>query len=423
MAITQTSPPVIEGVCKVGEELTATPGTYEGGEIKNTKWFYSENGGADWIVRGLAKSTTLTAADVGRVFKVTDVVQEGEEEPEEFDSERTGVVYPADTTIGTVTIGGPATGLVGEAVSFSASNTGDSEYLAYAWQVEGANCTIADDTSNPVSITFEEPAAAAKITVTVSTPDNTCTDNPQTAEKVYDSQVLPPEPEPGAPLEKKTDTVLEGLPFVGEILTIVPGTAQGGVEPYTTSYSWQRGDQGTWHDIDGFTQDAYSPGADDINFSIRGVTTVTDSEGAELVLPSMGTTPVTEQPDAIDPDSPFSGWAQYNIANLVHNYRLWHNRDLQVGMVDHQTFTIQGIGRLDDMGRVVSTPTDGETLMVWNWLCFHWTGTIETVGNQASVFKLSCAGTGRFVPSGGAEATVIGKPPFSEEPPAEGGEE
>ena len=422
MAITQTSPPVITGVCKVGEELTATPGVYESGEIKNTKWYYSENGGADWTVKGLTKSHLLTAEDVGRVFKVADVVQEGEEDPEEFDSAKTGVVYPADTTIGTVSIGGPATGLVGEAISFSANNTGDSEYLTYAWEVEGegVNCDIADSASNPVNITFSEPAAAAKIKVTVSTVDTTCTDNPQTAEKVYDSQVLPPEPEPGAELEKKTDTVLDGVPFVGEILTIIPGTAQGGKEPYVTTYSWQRGDQGTWHTIDGFKTEAYSPNKDDIGFSIRGVATITDSEDAELVLPSLGTTPVVEQPEVIDPDSGFSGWVQYNIANLLYHYRQWHKRDLVIGAIDHQTFTVTGAGRMEDLGRAASTPTDGEIVMVWNWLVFHWTGTIENVGEGAAgVFKLSCVGSGRFVPSGGVAATIIGLPPFAQAPEEE----
>ena len=436
MAITQTSPPVITGVCKVGEELTATPGVYESGEIKNTKWYYSENGGADWTVKGLTKSHLLTADDVGRVFKVADIVQEGEADPEEFDSAKTGVIYPADANIGTVSVTGPSTGVVDEAVEFTCAVDGDADenLLAVAWTVEDAegqaigNASIADASANPVSITFAEPAVACRVVATVSSIQTNVVDSPASGSAVYDSQVPspPPTPDPDlpdagdGPLAKLTDSVLEGVPFVGQILTIIPGAAQGGKEPYSTVYSWERGDQGTWHTIDGYDQEAYSPGGNDLGFSIRGVATIVDADGTELRLPTLGTTPVAEEPDPINPDSEFSGWAQYNIANLIFNYRRWHNRDLQVGMIDHQTFTIQGIGRLDDLGRAAATPTDGEILMVWDWLKFHWTGSMENMGTGTSgIFKLSCMGTGRFVPSGGVEALIVGLPPFAEAPEEE----
>jgi len=397
MSISQISPPVITGVCKVGEELTATPGTYSSGEIKNTKWYYSENGGADWIVKGLTRTHLLTAEDVGRVFKVADVVQEGEEDGE-FDSEKTGVIYPADTTIGEVTIGGPVTGLVGEAVSFSASNSGDSQYLTYAWKVEGANCTIADPTSNPVSITFQEPAAAAQITCTVDTPDNTCTDKPVDGVKVYDSQVLPPEPEPGEPLAKKTDTVLEGEPFTGNILTIIPGTAQGGTEPYTETYSWEWGTDGSWTTIDGYAGLSYSLGETDKGKSVRGVVTITDAAGAELRLASLGTGIVADEPEQIVPGGELNGNAQYQAASILYWYRRWHNRDFVVTPVSSSTFTLTPNGKLEDFGRMAYTPTEGEKELVIGWLANRWDGDIAVDG---TAITMTCVGGGNFHPSGG----------------------
>ena len=400
MAITQTSPPVITGECKVGEELTATSGTYASGEVKNTKWYYSDNGGTDWAVKGLFTTRLLTAEDVGRIFKVADVVQEGEADPEEFDSEKTGVVYPADTTIGPVTISGPATGVVGEAVNFTADNTGDSEYLTYAWVVEGegVNCEIADATSNPVAITFSEPAAAANITVTVSTVDNTCTDSPQTAEKVYDSQVTPPEPEPGAELGKKTDTVLEGEPFTGKILTIIPGTAQGGKEPYTETYSWEWGTDGSWDVIDGFAGLSYSLGETDKGKSVRGVVTITDAAGAELRLASLGTGIIDDEPDQIVEGGELNGNAQYQAASILYWYRRWHNRDFVVTPVNSSAFTLTHNGKLGDFGRMAYTPTEGEKELVIGWLANRWDGDIAVEGTKIT---MTCVGGGNFHPGGG----------------------
>ena len=422
MAITQNSPPTISGVCKVGEELTATPGTYAPGEIKNTKWYYSENGGADWVTKGMMKSHLLTEDDVGRVFKVIETVQEGEEEPEEFASEKTGVIYPADAHLGEVTVNGPATGNVGDPQTFNAVISGDAqkELLSYAWEVQDgdgkvrtSNVQWIDPTSNPATVTFDEPAVSCRIVAWVSSEQTNVVEEFVSGSTNYDSQVpAPPPEEPDAPLEKRTDTVIAGDPFVGQILTIVPGTAQGGTEPYTNTYSWQRGNQGTWHDIAGRADQAYTPDADDIGYSIRGITTITDKEGSQIVLPSLGTTSVVEEPAEIDPESGYTGWAQYNIASLLYHYRQWHNRDLQIGMIDPQTFTIQGMGRLDDLGRLNEAPNMGEVVMVWDWVCFHWTGTIEAIGSGTSgIFKLSCSGSGRFVPSGGATPTIIGEPP------------
>lgn len=396
MAISQSVAPTISGVAKVGETLTATPGTYSEGSV-STAVFKSANGGADWTEDNRGLEFVLGADDISMVFKAVDTVTFGEEDAT-FDSEKSGVVLPADTTIGAVTIGGPVTGLVGEAVSFSASNAGDSEYLSYAWAVEGANAEIADPTSNPVSVVFEEPAAAAKITVEVSTVDNTCTDNPQTAEKVFDSQVLPPEPEPGDDLEKKTDTVLEGEPFTGNILTIIPGTAQGGTEPYTETYSWEWGTDGSWTTIDGFAGISYSLGETDKGKSVRGVVTITDAAGAELRLASLGTGIVSDEPEQIVPGGELNGNAQYQAASILYWYRRWHNRDFVVTPVSSSSFTLTANGKLEDLGRMAYTPTEGEKELVIGWLANRWDGDIAVDG---TTITMTCVGGGNFHPSGG----------------------
>lgn len=418
MAITQTSPPTISGVLQVGQTLTATTGEYSPGEGTKFSWSYSANGGADWVADGEGTSRLLLAGDIAHVFKVTETVSAEGEDDATFDSEKTKAVIPADATIGTVTVSGPSTGEVGVPVTYTASIGGDAEagLLTYAWEIQGgdgqvksANVQWDDPTANPATVTFSEPGMGCKVVAWVATEQTNVVDSPQSGFTTFDSQVPPPEPEPDAELERKTDTVLEGLPFVGEILTIVDGTAQGGTPPYTTTYAWERSRQGDWQTINGYVDKAYSPGGEDSGYSIRGVTIVTDKNGAELKLPSLGTTPVVEQPDEIAPDSGYSSWAQYNIASLLYNYRNWHLRDLTVTQIDNQTFTVSPAGRLDDLSRVANPPTDGEIRMVWDWIAFRWTGTLEAVGEAQ--FKLSCVGSGRFVPSGGATAMVIGEAP------------
>ena len=418
MAITQTSPPTISGVLQVGQTLTANSGEYSVGEGVKFVWSSSENGGSDWFTDGEGATRTLQAADVARVYKVTETVSADGEEDATFESAKTKVVMPADATVGTVTVTGPSTGEVGVPVTYTASISGDAEegLLTYGWEIQGgdgqvktANVQFEEPTANPATVTFSEPGMGCKVVAWVATEQTNVVDSPQSGFTTFDSQVPPPEPEPGAPLERKTDTVLEGLPFVGEILTIVDGTAQGGTPPYTTTYEWQRSSQGDWQTINGYVDKAYSPGVEDGGYSIRGVTIVTDKSGAELKLPSLGTTPVVEQPDEIAPDSGYSSWAQYNIASLIYNYRNWHLRDLTITQIDNQTFTVTPAGRLDDLSRVANPPTDGEIKMVWDWIAFRWTGSLEFLGEAQ--FKLSCMGSGRFVPSGGASASIVGDAP------------
>ena len=362
MAITQTSAPVITGVCKVGEELTATPGTYEGGEIKNTKWYYSDNGGADWVVKGVTRTQVLTADDVGRVFKCADVVgpkigQDGE--TVEFDSDKTGVIYPADAKLGTLTVDGPATGVVGTSQTFTASVDGDadSKFITWAWEIQDAKGV-----------------------------------------KVYDSQSVAPDPEPGAELGKKTDTVLEGEPFTGNILTIIPGTAQGGEAPYTEAYSWEAGTDGSWDVIDGFAGISYSLGGTDKGKSIRGVVTITDAKGATLRLASLGTGIVDDEPEQIVPGGELGGNAQYQAASILYWYRRWHNRDFVVTPVSTSTFSLTPNGKLEDFGRMAYTPTEGEKELVIGWLTDRWDGDIAVEGSKIT---LTCVGGGNFHPSGG----------------------
>ena len=75
---------------------------------------------------------------------------------------------------------------------------------------------------------------------------------------------------------------------------------------------------------------SYTVQGEDMDFSLRGVTTITDSADspAELVLASSATVAVSKEPEIEDPDSDFSATAQVEFKNLVQTFRTWQ-RDLK----------------------------------------------------------------------------------------------
>lgn len=404
MAMSQTAAPTISGVAKVGETLTATQGTYSEGAV-STVVFKSANGGADWTEDGRGTVFELAPGDVAMVFKAVDTVTVGEES-ETFDSEKSGAVYPADAALGVLTVSGPVTGVVGEAQTFTAAVSGDADpsLVTWAWEIQDSkgakreNVSWVDPTANPATVTFSEPAAAVKVVAFAGTEQTNVTDSPVTGSSVYDSQSVAPEPEPGAELGKKTDTVLEGEPFTGNILTIIPGQAQGGKQPYTETYSWEAGTDGSWDPIDGFAGISYSLGGTDKGKSIRGVVTITDADGATLRLASLGTGIVDDEPEQIVPGGELSGNAQYQAASILYWYRRWHNRDFVVAPVSSSSFSLTPNGKLEDLGRMAYTPTEGEKALVIDWLANRWDGDIAVEGTKIT---LTCSGGGNFHPSGG----------------------
>ena len=85
---------------------------------------------------------------------------------------------PADTTIGTVTVSGNATVTENDVASYTASHDGDSDDLSYAWAIEGGTGTSATETCE---VTWGS-AGDGKVTCTITSTDETCTDSPQSGE-------------------------------------------------------------------------------------------------------------------------------------------------------------------------------------------------------------------------------------------------
>ena len=422
MAITQTKPPAIDGTTEVGQPLYAVAGTYSAGATsQGFTWQRSDNGGANWSAQpgGNKETIVLVEGDIGAVFRVVETVLDSEGGTVEFESAKSSAVKPAPTQIGDVTVTGPATGLVNTPLTFSAINTGESQYLTYAWTVKGGNASIANAAVNPAVITFTEPAAAVSVDCVIDTPDNTCTDNPQTGSTEFDSQVAPPEPDEDTPLEKKTDSVISGEAFVGTVLQLVPGSAQGGKAPISYSYAWERGTGGSWDTIDGFTSQSYAIREQELGYSVRAVTIAVDAEGTELRLASTGTALVQEPFDPINenPDALLNANTQYQAMSLLIHYQAWHARTLIITPLTDSSFKVTPGGKLSNQPptmelfkqstRMSYTPTEGEWRAVRDWMAFRWTGKLTDSSAVDGSFVLSTAGGGRFVPGGGSLPSEI----------------
>ena len=85
---------------------------------------------------------------------------------------------PADTTIGTVTVAGSAAVTESDVTTYTASNDGDAADLSYAWTIEGGTGT---STTASCEVTWGS-AGDGKVTCTISSTEETCTDSPQSGE-------------------------------------------------------------------------------------------------------------------------------------------------------------------------------------------------------------------------------------------------
>lgn len=306
-------------------------------------------------------------------------------------------------SLGTVTINGPSTFATNEAQSFTASITQKLETSVLTWEGVGfdlyssetGGLTGDQDHDESITLIFN---VAGTYTIKAGWSDEAADNSPQYSEEYV---LTVNEPAPPAPeLTKKTDTVVTGEPFTGNVLTLVPGAAQGGTEPYSEAYSWEASTDGNWDVIDGYTGLTYSLGETDKGKSIRGVVTVTDAKSETLRIASLGTGIVDDEPEQIVEGGELSGNAQYQVASILYWYRRWHNRDFLVTPVDANTFTLNPAGKLGDQGRLAYTPTEGEQKLVIDWLANRWDGDISVSG---TTITMKCVGGGNFHPGGGGE--------------------
>ena len=305
-------------------------------------------------------------------------------------------------SLGTVTVTGPSTFVIGEAQSFTASITSTGDNTLLTW--EGLDFDLFDpetgglvgetaDHDETISLTFTKAGTYnLKARYTDATAENSPADSQPLTLTVSEPV------EPGEPLTMKTESVLSGDPFLGSTLTLTPGTAQGGTEPYTESYSWEASTDGSWDVIDGFAGLSYSLGETDKGKSIRAVTTITDSKGEVLRLATLGSGIVDKEPDQIVEGGELNGNAQYQAASILYWYRRWHNRDFLVTPVDPNTFTLAPAGKLGAQGRLTYTPTEGEKKLVTEWLANRWDGDMSVEG---TTITMKCVGGGNFHPGGG----------------------
>ena len=321
---------------------------------------------------------------------------------------------PADdmASLGTVSITGPSSFVTGEAQSFTASITSKLETTLLTW--EGVGCDLYDaatggltgdqDHDETISLTFTTPG---EYTIIATYTDWNAENSPSKSEGYVLTVSAPVEP--GEPLTMKTESVLEGEPFIGKTLTLIPGTAQGGEEPYNTTYSWESGTDGSWSPIDGFAGLTYVLKETDKGKTVRAVATVTDAKGAELRLATLGTGIVDKEPDQIVEGGDLSGNAQYQAASLLYWFRREFGRDLLITPIDGNSFKMAPNGKVGAQSRMDKAPTSGELELWARWTAWRWAGDMTDSTESDSTITLKCVGGGNFHPCGGQSPRLLTK--------------
>ena len=194
---------------------------------------------------------------------------------------------PATSTGAGPTIGAPGGGgAAGNGQTLSAdpgtwNGTGTLTY-SYQWQhcdANGANChDIAGATASTYTPNDADVGGTVRVVVTAT------------------NEAGSSAPTVSAPIAIKASSapvstappVLAGPVVQGQALTVDPGTWDGGGTSY--SYTWQRCDAKGKNcaDIPGATEQSYTPGADDVGYTLRAVVTATNDAGATVT-----TTPVS----------------------------------------------------------------------------------------------------------------------------------
>ncbi len=290
-----TGTPAISGMAQVGETLTAdTSGIADADGLDSVTFAYQWQADDAEIAGATGAAYTPTDSDVGKTITVQVSFTDDAGNEETLTSAATAAVEakPNTSATGAPTITGTAQ--VGETLTADTSGIADADGLdnaafAYQWQADGADISVAtDSTYTPV---VDDVGKAVSVTVTF-------TDDAGNEEELTSAATDAVEPETK---EAKANTPATGLPTIS-------GTAQVGVK-LTADLSSIKDDDGLdkaafayqWRadgsDISSATSDTYTLAEADEGEAISVRVTFTDDAGNEETLTSAATVAVEARPN------------------------------------------------------------------------------------------------------------------------------
>ena len=179
--------PTLTGSAVVGETLTATAGTFSGGEgtLKVTTTIKkSDTGSGEWTNATSALTYALKASDDSKFFRVTSKATDDADQSLNSNSAVVGpVITPTEIKTVTVTADGvlttsgePIPCQANTPVAIEAAITGDAN-PSYKWEARGNYPMGVSDQAAITTLTFPQQGNA---TVTLTVTDRTATDSPIT---------------------------------------------------------------------------------------------------------------------------------------------------------------------------------------------------------------------------------------------------
>ena len=241
--LTATPTPTISGTLKVGNVLTATPGSWGPAPV-DLKYAWFRSGTSDPV--GLGATYTLAPDDLGKTMTVQVTGSKTGYASISQTSAPTATVAAGDLTSVVPTItGGPAT--VGNTLTANAGTWGPAPVqLTYSWFRQGVTGAVGTgQTYTPVADDLGKT-----LTVRVTGSKSAYTTSSRTS--------VPTAVTAAGTLTAPTPTV-SGSPTFGVRLSANPG--DWGPSPVALSYQWSRG--GT--PVAGATDQTYLLGLDDLN--------------------------------------------------------------------------------------------------------------------------------------------------------------
>ena len=284
-----TGAPIIDGIARVGETLTAdTSGIDDEDELTNVAFSYQWLRDNAEIASATGSSYTLVADDEGKTIKVTVSFTDAEGNPETLTSEATGVVTaePNTKATGAPTIDGIAR--VGETLTADTSGIDDEDGLtdvvfSYQWtRNDGSGDTEIQDATGS-TYTLVKADEGKTIKVTVSFTDAEGNSETLTSDPTGEVEAKPNTEATGAP-------IIDGIAREGETLTADTSDINDGdgLDSVVFAYQWLRDDA----EIAGATGETYTLVADDEGRTIKVTVSFTDDQGNAESLTSDPTSEV-----------------------------------------------------------------------------------------------------------------------------------
>jgi len=274
---TNTAPPIVSGIARDGQLLTATTGTWDGTPTITYayEWQRCDSAGALCApIAGATSSTySLTAADVGSRVRVL-VTATNDAGSASAPSSPTALVTaapPVNTSAPTFT-GTQTDGQTLTAQNGTWTGTAPLTYT-YAWQrcdSAGANCAaISGATASTYTLTSAEVGRKVRVAVTATNSAGNAT-----AFSVTSGSIA------ARPPANVTAPVISGTVQHGQTLTSSNGTWTG-TAPLSFTYQWRRCDGAGANcvDIAGATANTYTLVAADVGARITVKVTATNSAG------------------------------------------------------------------------------------------------------------------------------------------------